>query len=127
MSFKTVKPLIVGAVLVIIFVALKYILPGLLSPEAGEAASFFTVLVAILSGYICLIAFLSRLLSGRVPERLFVLLERLFAAAILVGIAGMFQPWVPVFYPLGFVILFAATWIFTLWGYVIPKSAHSSE
>jgi hypothetical protein len=127
MSRRTVQPLIVGAVLIAIFVALRLILPGLLSAETGQAVAFFTVLVAILSGYICFIAFMSRLLSGRVPERLFVLLERFFIVAILLGIAGMFQPWVPVFYPLGFVLLFAATWVFTLWGYVIPKSAHSSE
>jgi hypothetical protein len=127
MTRKTVQPLIVGAVLIAIFVALRLILPGLLSPEAGQAAAFFTVLVAILSGYICFISFASRLLDGRVPERVFVMLERLFVACILLGIAGMFQPWIPVFYPLGFVLLFAAAWVFTLWGYVMPKSAHGSE
>jgi hypothetical protein len=127
MTRKTVQPLIVGVVLIAIFVALRLILPGLLSPEAGQAAAFFTVLVAILSGFICFIAFMSRLLGGRVPERVFVMLERLFVACILLGIAGMFQPWIPVFYPLGFVLLFAATWVFTLWGYVTPKSAHGSE
>jgi hypothetical protein len=67
------------------------------------------------------------LLSGRVSERLFGILEKIMVAGILLGIAGMFQPWVPSFYALGFTLLFAATWIFTLWGYVIPKSAHSSE
>ncbi len=127
MSRKTVQPLIVGAVLVAIFVVLRLILPGMLSAEAGQAAAFFTVLIAILSGYICFIGFMSRLLAGRVPERVFVMLERLFVACILLGIAGMFQPWIPVFYPLGFVLLFAATWVFTLWGYVTPKSAHGSE
>jgi hypothetical protein len=127
MTRKTLQPLIVGVVLVAIFVALRLILPGLLSPETGQAAAFFTVLVAILSGYICFIGFAARLLSGRVPERLFVMLERVFVAGILLGIAGMFQPWIPVFYPAGFILLFAATWVFTLWGYVTPKSAHSSE
>ena len=46
MTRKTVQPLIVGAVLIAIFVALRLILPGLLSPEVGQAAAFFTVLVA---------------------------------------------------------------------------------
>lgn len=127
MTRRIVQPLIVGAILVAVCVALRLILPGLLSQEAGDAVAFFTVLVAILSGYICFISFVARLLSGRVPERLFVLLERLFIAGIILGIVGMFQPWVPVFYPAGFILMFAATWIFTLWGYVIPKSAHGSE
>jgi hypothetical protein len=124
---KTVKPLIVGAILVAIFIALSKILPPLLTPETGQWVSFFAVLVAILSGFICFIAFMSRLLSGRISERLFGILEKLLIAGILLGIAGMFQPWVSVFYPAGFIVLFAATWIFTLWGYVIPKSAHSTE
>ena len=124
---ETVKPLIVGAILVAIFIALSKILPPLLTPETGQWVSFFATLVAILSGYICFIAFMSRLLSGRVSERLFGILEKLLIAGILLGIAGMFQPWVPVFYPAGFILLFAATWIFTLWGYVTPKSAHGTE
>jgi hypothetical protein len=124
---KTVKPLIVGAVLVAVFLVLKTVLPLWLEPEAGQSVSFFATLIAILSGYICFISFMSRLLSGRVPERLYGILEKLLIAGILLGIAGMFQPWVPVFYPAGFLLLFFATWVFTLWGYVIPKSAHSSE
>jgi hypothetical protein len=127
MSRETTKPLIVGAILVAIFLVLKTVLPPLLEPETAQWVSFFATLVAILSGYICFIAFVSRLLSGRISERVFGYLEKLLIAGILLGIAGMFQPWVPVFYPLGFIVLFAATWIFTLWGYVVPKSAHGTE
>jgi hypothetical protein len=127
MSRETIKPLIVGAILVAIFLVLKTVLPPLLEPETAQWVSFFATLVAILSGYICFIAFVSRLLSGRISERVFGLLEKLLIGGILLGIAGMFQPWVPVFYPLGFIVLFAATWIFTLWGYVVPKSAHGTE
>ena len=124
---ETVKPLIVGAILVVIFLVLKTVLPPLLEPDTAQWVSFFATLVAILSGYICFIAFISRLLSGRISERVFGLLEKLLVAGILLGIAGMFQTWVPVFYPLGFIFLFAATWIFTLWGYVVPKSAHGTD
>ena len=124
---KTVKPLIVGAILVAICLALRAVLPPLLAPDTGQWVAFFATLVAIISGFICIISFVSRLLSGRVPERVYGILEKLFVAGILLGIAGMFQPWVPVLYPAGFLLLFFATWIFTLWGYVIPKSAHSSE
>jgi hypothetical protein len=85
------------------------------------------LLVAIVGGYICFIAFMSRLLDGRVSERLYGLLEKLFIAGILLGIAGMFQPWVPILYPMGFLTLFAVTWIFTLWGYVTPKGAQATE
>ena len=122
-----VKPLIIGVILVAISLALRAVLPPRLVPETGQWVTFFLTLVAILSGFICFIAFMSRLLSGRISERLFGILEKLLVAGILLGIAGMFQPWVPRFYPLGFLLLFAATWIYTLWGYVTPKSAHGTE
>jgi len=124
---QILKPLIVGVILVVIFVALSKILPPLLIPETGQWVSFFANLIAILAGFICFISFMARLLSGRISERLFGILEKLLIAGILLGIAGMFQPWVPVLYPAGFIVLFAATWIFTLWGYIVPKSAHSTE
>jgi hypothetical protein len=122
-----IKPLIVGAILVAVLLGLKAILVPRLVAETGQWVSFFLTLVAIISGFICIIAFVSRLLSGRISERLFGILEKLLIAGILLGIVGMFQPWVQAFYPAGFLLLFAATWIFTLWGYVTPKSAHSSE
>jgi hypothetical protein len=122
-----IKPLIVGVILVAILLGLKAILVPRLAPDTGQWVSFFLTLVAIISGFICFIAFASRLLSGRISARLFGILEKLLIAGILLGIVGMFQPWVQAFYPGGFLLLFAATWIFTLWGYVTPKSAHSSE
>jgi hypothetical protein len=127
MSRNTVKPLITGAILVAIFLVLRAVLPPRLTLETGQAVRFFATLIAILSGYICFITFMSRLLAGRISERLFGWLEKLFVAGILLGIAGMFQPWVPTFYPAGFLLLFAATWIFTLWGYVVPKGATNGE
>ena len=124
---NTIKPLIIGVILVAVVLALRAVLVPRLDPQTGQWVAFFLTLVAILSGFICFIAFTSRLLSGRISERLFGILEKLLIAGILLGIAGMFQPWVPRFYPLGFLLLFAATWIFTLWGYVTPKSAHGTE
>jgi hypothetical protein len=127
MSRRTIKPLIVGVILVAVCLALRVILPQVLPPEAGQAAAFFSVLVAIVGGYICFVAFMSRLLSGRVPERVHLILERVLIAGILLGIAGMFQARIPVLYPLGFLLLFFATWVFTLWGYVVPKGEQTSE
>ena len=124
---STIRPLIVGAILVAFFLILRIVLPELLPEESAQWVSFFTVVLAILSGFICLIAFASRALSGRVPERLFGLVEMLLIAGIVLGILGMFQPWVQTLYPIGFIVLFASTWMFTLWGYVPPKPAHSTE
>ena len=124
---RIINPLIVGVILVAVMLVLKAILVPRLVPETGQWVGFFLTLVAIIGGFICFIAFASRLLSGRISERLFGIIEKLLVAGILLGIIGMFQPWVQVLYPAGFLVLFSATWIFTLWGYVTPKSAHASE
>jgi hypothetical protein len=127
MASKHVRPLITGAVLVLVFLILRVVLPRLLPEETGQWVSFFTVLFAILAAYICGIAFLSRVLSGKVSQRVFGLVEKIFIAGILLGVAGMFQPWVQALYWIGFCVLFASTWSFTVWGYVTPKPAHESE
>lgn len=122
-----VKPLIVGAILVAVFLILNRVLPPRLPEDTAQWVSFFTILLAILSAFICFIAFASRLLSGRVPERFFGIVEIILIAGIVLGILGMFQPWVQTLYPIGFIVLFSSTWMFTLWGYVTPKPAHSTE
>jgi hypothetical protein len=122
-----VRPLIVGAILVVVFLLLGQVLPRFLPDETAQWVSFFSILLAILSGFICLISFASRVLSGRVAARLFGLVEIALIAGIVLGIFGMFQPWVLSLYPIGFIVLFASTWMFTLWGYVTPKPAHSTE
>ncbi|MGD2144253.1 MAG: hypothetical protein PVF54_07230 [Anaerolineae bacterium] len=121
------RPLIVGAALVSAFVILRIVLPKVLPEQMGQGAAFFTVLFAILSAYISGITILSRVLSGRISQRVFGLIEKAFIAGILLGVAGMFQPWVHAFYRIGFLVLFASTWSFTVWGYVVPKTAHSGE
>lgn len=94
---KTVKPLIVGAILVAICIVLGLVAARLLVPDTAQWVRFFLTLVAIISGYICFVNLMARLLSGRVSQRFFGLLEKLFFASILLGMAGVFQPWVSVF------------------------------
>jgi len=127
MVSKQVRPLVTGAVLVSVFLVLRIVLPPLLPEETEQWVAFFTVLFAILAAYICGIAFLSRTLSGKISERVFGLVQKIFVAGILLGVAGMFQPWVQALYWIGFLVLFISTWSFTVWGYVIPKPAHESE
>jgi hypothetical protein len=124
---STRRPLIVGAVLVIGAVILRIVLPRVLPEEMAQGAAFFTVLFGILSAYISGITVLSRALSGRVSQRLFGVVEKALIAGILLGVAGMFQPWVQALYWIGFLVLFASTWSFTVWGYVVPKTPQTAE
>jgi len=89
MANKRARPLIVGAVLVFVFLILRIILPKLLPEETGQGAAFFATLFAILSAYICGIAFLSRALSGKISQRVFGLVEKIFIAGILLGAGSL--------------------------------------
>jgi len=54
MASRLTRPLIRGAIAVIVLLVLRVILPRLLPPAAGQTASFITVFLAILMAYIFL-------------------------------------------------------------------------
>lgn len=81
---------------------------------------FIAGLLAFLLGFGSFIAFVSRKLSGRITQRTFSWIERLFIAGILLGAAGMFQPWVLVAYRFGFLVILVSTLGYIVWSHVQP-------
>jgi hypothetical protein len=128
MAGKRVRPLITGAGLVIFFLVLRVVLPLLLSPEAGQTASFLTVFLAILMAFIFFgVVFASRELSGKVSQRIYNIIEKLIIAGILLGVVGMFQPWAHVLYRIGFHLLLVSTLAFIVWSHIAPRAARYDE
>ena len=128
MASKRVRPLITGAMWVALFLILRAVLPRVLPGAAGQAAWFITGFLAILMGFIFFgIAFASRMLSGRISYRAFDLVEKINMAGMLLGMVGMFQPWVQAAYRIGFYVLFISFLAFNVWSHITPKSAHSTE
>jgi len=128
MASKRVRPLITGAIGVVVFLILRAILPMLLPKEAGQVAWFIAGFLAILMAFIFFgVALVSRELSGKVPHRIYDLIEKVVIAGILLGIVGMFQPWVYTLYRIGFYALFISFLAFTVWSHVTPRSAHNDE
>jgi hypothetical protein len=128
MASKRVRPLITGAVLVIVFLILRLVLPMVLSSEAGQTASFLTVFLAILLAFIFFgVVFTSRELSGRVSARIYNIVEKLIIAGILLGVVGMFQPWAHVLYRIGFHLLLVSTLAFIVWSHISPRATRYDE
>jgi hypothetical protein len=128
MEGKRTRPLIVGAGLVIFFLVLRVVLPLLLSPTAGQTASFLTVFLAILMAFIFFgVVFTSRELSGRVSQPVYNVVEKLIIAGILLGVVGMFQPWAQVLYRIGFLLLLVSTLAFIVWSHIAPQAARYDE
>jgi hypothetical protein len=128
MANRLTRPLITGAVLVLVFLILRLVLPQLLSPQAGQAASFLTVFLAILMAFIFFgVVFPSLLLSGKVSQRIYGLIEKVIMAGILLGVIGMFQPWAHLGYRVGFHVLLISTLAFIVWSHITPQVTQYDE
>jgi len=86
-----------------------------------QAVYFILGFVAILLAFIFFIAFLSRRLSGNVPQPVFNVIEKITIAGIVLGVFGMFQPWALAGYRIGFHLLLFSTLAYIVWSHITPK------
>ncbi|MBI3957163.1 MAG: hypothetical protein HY328_00035 [Chloroflexi bacterium] len=86
----------------------------------AQAATFITGFLIILGLFIYLIRRVSRRYSDRIDATIFARIERVIIAGILLGVVGMFQPWLFVGYKLGFQLLLLSTLAFIVWSHVTP-------
>ena len=118
-------PVIAALLIVFGFVASRLI-PTLVTEQQLatnvllSAIPFILIFVGILLLYITLIVLVASSLNGLVSQRAFRIVTRVIIAGILLGILGMFQPWVMAFYTRGFSVLLIATLSYILWSHVTP-------
>lgn len=92
-----------------------------------QAVYFIVGFVAILLAFIFFIVFLARRLSGKVPQRVYGLIEKFTIAGILLGVVGMFQPWALAAYRIGFHVLLFSTLAFIAWSHITPQASRYEE
>ena len=85
-----------------------------------SAIPFILIFVGILLFYITLIVLVASALNGLVAPRIYNAITSVIIAGILLGIFGMFQPWVMAFYTRGFSVLLISTLSYILWSHVTP-------
>ena len=124
---KRLQPYFTGGIIVIVLLILRFVLPLVLPGAAGETAKFLTVFLAILLTFIFFILFLGRSFYGRMPARLFRIVEMILIVGILGGVVAMFQPWSIAGYKLGFQITLTSVLAFTVWSHIVPKAAREEE
>ena len=86
----------------------------------AQAAAFMTSFIIILSLFIYFIRRVSRRYSDRIDAASFARIERVIIGGIVLGVVGMFQPWLFVGYKLGFQLLLLSTLAFIVWSHVTP-------
>ena len=86
-----------------------------------SAIPFILIFVAILLAFISLINMSASVLNDNISVRIYRGIEKLLIAGIVLGIFGMFQPWLMIFYKIGFMVLLVSTLGFIWWSHVKPK------
>jgi hypothetical protein len=92
-----------------------------------SAIPFILIFIAIILGFITFITIVARLLNNNISRRTYRPIELSLIGGILLGIVGMFQPWVFSLFKYGFFLLLASTLGFILWSHVQPRAAGSDE
>jgi len=82
---------------------------------------FIIGLLTFLVGFGTFIGWVAAKLNGNISQRAFGLIEKTIIGGILLGIVGMFQPWVLPAYGLGFHVLLVSTLAYVVWSHVTPK------
>ena len=88
-----------------------------------SAIPFVLIFASIILFYITFIWLVATALNNQLPEKAHTLVERIIIAGIVLGIIGMFQPWVFAAYTYGFLLLLFSTLAFILWSHIVPKPA----
>jgi hypothetical protein len=87
-----------------------------------QAITFIVGFLLILGLFITLINRLSRRLSGQVTQSTFEIVERIIIGGIVLGVIGMFQPWLFVGYKYGFLLVLFSTLAFIVWSHITPAA-----
>jgi len=87
-----------------------------------NAIPFLLIFISILLAFIALIVVLGSMLNNNVPPRIYKVIESLLIAGIVLGVLGMFQPWVFNAYKYGFMLLLVSLLLFMVWSHISPRS-----
>ena len=92
-----------------------------------SAIPFILIFAAIILAFITVIVVVARALSHNIPQTAYRPIETVIIAGIVLGVVGMFQPWLFVLYKYGFLLLLFSTLAFILWSHVVPKNARQLD
>ena len=116
-----------AVLLIVLGVAAYFLIQATATPEQLaqnvllSALPFILIFVAIILLFATLIIFTNSRLGNNIAPRPHFVIEALAMAGIVLGILGIFQPWVFALYGPSFVVLLVSTLFFILWSHVQPN------
>lgn len=118
--------IVIAVLLVLGIVAGQYINVTMTEEQLADnvfinAVPFVLIFVAIILGFIAVIAVVASMLDNNISQRAHRIVEQILIVGIVLGVVGMFQPWVFEGYKYGFILLLISTLSFILWSHITPK------
>lgn len=92
-----------------------------------SAIPFILIFVSILLTFISLINMSSKILNDNISARVHRTIEMVLIGGIVLGIFGMFQPWLLIFYKVGFIVLLISTLGFIWWSHIRPRKVRRQK
>ncbi len=93
----------------------------------SQAIIFIVGFLIILGLFITFIRAVASRLNDKVAQRTFDTVERVIITGIIVGVVGMFQPWLFIGYKYGFFLLLFSTLAFIVWSHITPAATRYDE
>jgi hypothetical protein len=84
--------------------------------------SFILIFIGIIVAFIDLVILLATKLNHNIPQSVYSPVLNILIAGIVLGVIGMFQPFLFVLYQVGFVLLFLSLIGFMVWGHLVPRA-----
>ncbi len=118
--------IVIAVLLVLGIVAGQYINATMTEEQLADnvfinAVPFVLIFAAIILGFIAVIAVVASMLDNNISQRAHRIVEQILIVGIVLGVVGMFQPWVFEGYKYGFILLLISTLSFILWSHITPK------
>ena len=118
--------IVIAVLLVLGFLANQYISTTMTEEQLADnvfinAIPFVLIFAAIILGFIAVIVVVASMLDNNISPRAHRIIEQILIVGIVLGVVGMFQPWLFEGYKYGFILLLISTLCFILWSHITPK------
>ncbi len=118
--------IVIAVLLVLGFLAGQYINSTMTEEQLADnvfinAVPFVLIFVAIILTFIAFIVVVASMLDNNISSRIHRIIEQILIVGIVLGVVGMFQPWLFEGYKYGFVLLLISTLCFILWSHITPR------
>jgi hypothetical protein len=82
---------------------------------------FILIFIGVIVAFIDFTIFMATRWNNKLPDTVFRPVERALIAGIVLGIVGMFQPFIVTFYTIGFMVLLISTIGYIFWSHIVPR------